>query len=200
MKTSIKPHSCCRYKQGPIDGILKIMRENKLSANDVDTVTVGILKAGFPIVAQPEELKLNPRTVVDAQFSMPFGAAVALLYGKATLEEYTRKAFRSPEVNDMMARVRCIEVPELEKDFPEKWPALVIIKTTRGQEFTVKIDYPKGDPENPLSKDELIQKFKGLTKPVFSAERRDHIIDMVQTVETINSLKALSKLLLKNKI
>ena len=130
---------------------------------------------------------------------MPFGAAVALLYGKATLEEYTREAFRSPQVNDMMGRVRCIEVPELEKDFPKKWPALVIIKTTRGQEFTVKIDYPKGDPENPLSQDELIQKFKGLTQAVFSAERRDRIIDMVQAVETINSLKALSELLLKDK-
>ena len=89
MRTSIKPHACCRYKQGPIDGILKIMREQRLQAADVETVALGVLRAGFALVADPPELKCAPRSIVDAQFSMPFGAAVAHAVREGLLEQYT---------------------------------------------------------------------------------------------------------------
>jgi 2-methylcitrate dehydratase PrpD len=104
MRTSIKPHSCCRYKQGPIDGILEIMRQHRLKASDVQEVKLGILKAGFPIVAEPRELKVNPKSVVDAQFSMPFGAAAALLYGRASLNEYTPEKLKSRDVRPVLLR------------------------------------------------------------------------------------------------
>ena len=102
LNTSIKPHACCRYNQGPIDGILKIMRENNLNASQIEKVTLGILKAGFAIVAEPQEQKSNPKSVVDAQFSMPFGAAVAILNGKATLDEYTMENVNSATVKELM--------------------------------------------------------------------------------------------------
>ena len=198
MKTSIKPHSCCRYKQGPIDGILKIMNENRLKSSDIEKVTLGILKAGFPIVSQPEDLKYNPKTIVDAQFSMPFGAAVAILYGKASLEEYTLENISSPRVKQVMSRISCVEDEELEKEFPKKWPASVTIFTKDGKQYSVRIDYPKGDPENPLSWEELIGKFKEMTLPVFSSERANKIIDRVRSLEQENDLSSFSRLLLRN--
>ena len=198
MKTSIKPHACCRYKQGSIDGILKIMRENNLSPAEVESVTLGILKTGFPIVARPKEIKLNPKTIVDAQFSMPFGAAVAILYGKASLEEYTLEKMRSPEVQKVMARIHCVTFEELDKEYPRKWPALVTIKTVAGKEFLAKVDYPKGDPENPLSPDEWIQKFIDLTEPVFSAEKRKYLVEKVLALEKEDSLGDIFRQLLKN--
>ena len=129
MRTSIKPHACCRYKQGPIDGILEIMNKHRLKASDIQEVSLGILKAGFPIVADPEEHKYNPKSVVDAQFSMPFGAAVAVLYGRASLNEYTQEKVESSEVREMMRRIHCVKDPELDKDFPKRWPASVTILT-----------------------------------------------------------------------
>ncbi|MFC1798697.1 MmgE/PrpD family protein [Thermodesulfobacteriota bacterium] len=197
LATSIKPYACCRYKQGPIDGIIQIMQENQLTPDDVDSVILAVLKAGFALVVQPEELKQNPRSIVDAQFSMPFGAAVAILYGKATLEEYTLDKIRSPEVKNMMRRIRCVEDDEIEKDFPKKWPARATIKTTDGKKFETKIDYPKGDPENSLSWDELIQKFKGLVQPVFSKEQIDRIIDRVLSLEKIDRFDEFSAVLIK---
>ena len=197
METSIKPHACCRYKQGPIDGILKIVRENDLKAPDIAKVTLGILKAGFPIVAQPEELKRNPRTIVDAQFSMPFGAALAIIYGRASLEEYTQENVSSPQVREMMERVFCVEDPELEKEFPKKWPASVEILTTKEDRHVTKIDYPNGDPENPLSWDELIKKFETLVAPIFSSKRVKEIIGRVQRLEKEDNLDSFAALLLK---
>jgi 2-methylcitrate dehydratase PrpD len=196
-KTSIKPHACCRYKQGPIDGILEIMQRNHLQPSNIERVTLGILKTGFPIIVQPEEQKYNPKSVVDAQFSMPFGAAVAILYGRASLNEYTIKNVNSHEVKEMMDRVQCVKYPELEKDFPKKWPATVTITKKDGQKFTVRIEYPKGDPENPLSWDELIDKFKDLVSSIFSDDTSDKIVDRVRALEDENDLNGLSKLLSK---
>ena len=123
----------------------KILRENRLKAADVETVTLGILKAGFALVAEPEELKRNPASVVDAQFSMPFGAAVALLHGKATLDEYTLENVKSARVKELMDRIHCIEDPELDKEYPQKWPASVSLTAKAGRQFSIRIDYPKGE-------------------------------------------------------
>ena len=188
MRTSIKPHACCRYKQGPIDGILKIMRENRLKAADIETVNLGILKAGMTIVARPEELKSNPQSIVDAQFSMPFGAAVAILYGQASLDEYSLQNIQSAQIKAMMDRIHCAEDPDLETEFPRKWPASVTIGIKDGPEYRTRIEYPKGDPENPLTWDELIAKFKNLMAPVFPDEKQNTIVTRVKTLEQSETL------------
>ena len=198
MRTSIKPHACCRYKQGPIDGILQIMRDNELSASDIENVTVSVLKAGVALVAEPEDIKYNPKSIVDAQFSMPFGAAVAILNGKATLDEYTEQNLNSPLVKEMMAKISCIEDPEIEREFPKKWPAVAKIKTTTGQQYAATVDYPKGDPENPFSWEELIAKFQNLISPVFSETRQNQLIETIRSLEHTQDILELSRLLVKD--
>jgi len=195
MKTSIKPHSCCRYIQAPIDGILKIVRENGIKADDVEKVTLGILKTAFPIIVEPKETKLSPRSVVDAQFSMAFGAAVATIYGKATLEEYVQDNVASAAVKAFMKKVECVEDPQLDKDFPKKWPATVAIKTKDGKSYRASIEHPKGDPENPLSWDELIGKFQNLTVPVYSERKRKEIVSRVKNLEKEDSISSFTGLL-----
>jgi 2-methylcitrate dehydratase PrpD len=194
MKTSIKPHACCRYKQGPIDGILSIIRENNLKPEEVKQVTLGILKAGFPIVAEPKELKYNPKTLVDAQFSMPFGAAVAILYGRASLSEYTQENIESARIKEMMGRVSCVEDLELEIVFPRQWPASVELVTEDGRRYSIRIDHPKGDPENPLAWEELLSKFDDLTSSIYPAERRKEIVTRVQALEQAQSMREFCQL------
>jgi 2-methylcitrate dehydratase PrpD len=200
LHTSIKPHACCRYKQGPIDGILKIMRENNIDASQIEKVTLGILKAGFALVAEPETQKSNPKSVVDAQFSMPFGAAVAILNAKATLDEYTLENVNSARVKELMDKISCVKDPELEKEFPKKWPAAVTLQTKDGKTYSTRIDFPKGDPENPLTWDELIDKFRNLIAPVFFEARQNEIIDRIRSLEQEEDLKAFSRLLLKDEV
>ncbi len=197
MRTSIKPHACCRYKQGPIDGVLEIMKRHRLKASDIQEVKVGVLKAGYPIVAEPQELKYNPKSVVDAQFSMPFGAAVAVLFGRASLNEYTQEKVESSEVREMMGRISCAQDPDLDKVFPNQWPASVSIATKAGEVFKAHIDYPKGDPENPLTWEQLIQKFNDLTAPVFEESVRVQIVDLVRNLEAEGDPERLTKLLAK---
>jgi 2-methylcitrate dehydratase PrpD len=195
MKASIKTHACCRYKQGPIDCILKIVTENQLKADDIEKVVVVILKAGFALVAEPRDLKIAPKTIVDAQFSMPFGGAVAILCGRAFLDEYCLENITSPRVKELMERFECILDPEVEVDFPRMWPAKVDIITRDGKTYHARLDFPKGDPENPLSWDELIEKFHCLTAGVFPEEKRQRIVADVRSLERAENVARIMDLL-----
>jgi 2-methylcitrate dehydratase PrpD len=82
-----------------------------------------------------------------------------------------------------MQRFECVHDAEIEPEFPRKWPAKVEILTKAGQRFTARMDFPKGDPENPLSWDELIDKFHRLTAGVFPKGQRQRLIAHVRKLE-----------------
>ena len=191
-KVSIKPHACCRYNQGPIDCVLQIMREHTLKPDQVKEITVGILKAGFGVVAAPAEEKRAPKSVVAAQFSMPYAAAIALLHGRASLNEYTEEMLDIPQLKEMMSRVRCVEDDALEADYPRKWPAWVEVVTTDGGTLRAEIQYPKGDPGNPLSWEELEGKFRALTEPVISSQKQEQIISAVRGLDDMDDVRELA--------
>lgn len=194
LKSSIKPHACCRYKQGPLDLVLSIVKEHDLSPSDITKVNVHLVQTALPIVAEPQEEKRNPSSAVDAQFSMHFGVAVAVLYRKTLLEQYEDHVTQLPEVKDLMNRVVCFRDEELEKDFPRKWPARVVIETGKGT-FSKGIEYPKGEPENPLSWEEMIEKFKYVSAPVYNTYQQEKVVDSIRNLETYSKVKDLSALL-----
>jgi 2-methylcitrate dehydratase PrpD len=199
LHTSVKPHGCCRYMQPPIDAVLKIVKENDLLPEKVEKIRVGILRAGARLVAEPLEEKYSPQSIVDAQFSMPFGAAVAVLYRKAGLGEFHLSKIRSDGVKRMMRRVECVTDPDLEKTFPKQWCATAEIFTKDGQRHFTRVEYCKGDPENPLSWDELIEKFHDLSSRFMTKERRLKIVDQVRGLEKISNLQKWSPLLFRNR-
>jgi 2-methylcitrate dehydratase PrpD len=199
LRTSVKPHACCRYMQPPIDGILKIVKENNLKPDQVEKVRVGILKAGAHLIAEPAEKKYSPQSVVDAQFSMPFGGAVAILRRRAGLEEFQSSVIRSEEVKRMMKRVEYRVDPDLDRTFPKQWCATTEVSTKDGKRYFTKIEYCKGDPENPLSWEELIEKFNDLSNRFWTKEQRIKVVEQVRNLEKIRDLQGWSSLLLRNR-
>ncbi|WP_167577633.1 MmgE/PrpD family protein [Ammoniphilus sp. YIM 78166] len=193
MGTSIKAHACCRYKQGPMDLIIDIVKANQLRPEDIEQVHVYLVQTALPIVCEPVEGKRNPQSSVDAQFSMPYGAAVAILYQKTLLEAYDQGTVDAPQVKEMMQKVYCHHDPTLDLEFPKKWPARVEIVSTKGT-FVGSIEYPKGDPENPLSWDELIAKFNYVTEPVYSKSQQDEIVHAVQNLERYEDVGQITRL------
>lgn len=161
-------------------------------------VKIGLLRAGAPLIAEPKENKYNPQSIVDAQFSMPFGAAVALLYRRAGLNEFHPSKIRSEEVRQMMKQVDCFVDLDLDRTFPKQWGATAEILTKDGKRYFTKIEYPKGDPENPLSWEEMIEKFHDLGRRVLTRGRRSKIVDQVRRLEEIRDFHKWSPLLLRN--
>jgi 2-methylcitrate dehydratase PrpD len=162
MRTSVKPHACCRYVQGPIDAALALRAAHAIEPAAVERVEVGMLAAGIPIVCEPAAAKRRPASVVDAQFSLPFGIAVALARGAASPAEFAPTVLVDPVVGDLMARVAGVPDPALDAAFPRTWPTWVRIVLRDGRRLEARVEHPRGDPENFLGPAELEAKFRAL--------------------------------------
>jgi 2-methylcitrate dehydratase PrpD len=162
MRTSIKPHACCRYMQGPIDAVLALRAEHRLDPREIDRVEVGMLGAGFPIVCEPEAAKRRPASVVDAQFSLPFGIAVALVRGAASPDEFVPSTLEDAEIRTLMERVVAVRDAGLDARYPRAWPCWVRIAFRGGRRVEASVDHPRGDPENFPTPDDLDRKFRRL--------------------------------------
>ena len=194
-RTSVKPHACCRYNQGPIDCLLEIGKSNDFQAMDIEEVKIGVLSQGMRLVAEPVEAKRNPKSVVDMQFSMPFAAAVALSYGSASLNEYAIGIPDRPEVRHIMDRVQCVTDPKLDAQTPKLFPAWAEVRTSNGRTMRSELTYPKGDPENPVTCDEMRSKFNLLSAPVISSQRQQEIISAIDSLEQMDDVRQLGSLL-----
>jgi 2-methylcitrate dehydratase PrpD len=179
LRTSIKPHACCRYMQAPIDGLIELAIEHDIYPEQVARVEIAVLEAGWPLVCEPQKRKYAPANVVDAQFSMPYGAAAALTNRAAGLDQFAADRFDSPQIKSLMAKVVLQKDIRIEKNFPEEWPAIVQVHLKDGKHFEKYVRFPKGDPENPLTWQELSAKFLSLATRVFPKSRSEQIINSI---------------------
>ncbi|MDH3877231.1 MAG: MmgE/PrpD family protein [Desulfobacterales bacterium] len=197
LQTSVKVHACCRYMHSPIDAVLKIVKENNLRPEQVKKIKIGVLRAGAHLIAEPIESKYKPQSIVDAQFSMPFGAASALLYGRAGLKEFQPSMILSRPVRETMRKVECIVDPELDRTFPKQWRATAEILTEDEKRYSTMVEYPRGDPENPLSWDEMKERFHELAGQIIKKDQRLKIVEAVEKLDGVKDMRRWSWQLLR---
>ncbi len=195
LDTGLKLHACCRYNQSAIDACLEIRKENEGAFENIEKIRVHIFKAAYPLVLEPWEEKMNPKTDVQAQFSLPYTVAVALVKGRVSFDEFNPELLGDPIIRDMMHRVEVIHDPDLDPLFPKSWPTRVIIHTTDNRSFENRVDYPKGDVENPLSWDELVDRFCQNSGSVFDVTRQSRIVEKVNQFEDVENVTALTTLM-----
>src|SRR5712691_18373 len=177
MQVSIKPYACCRYMHGPIDCLLDIMHTYHPDPDHIEVVRCGVLTGGRGLIADPIDQKRQPKNVVEAQFSMPFGAAIALLTGTAGLSVFTNEWLRDSRVYELMQRVECYSSSELDEYYPAEWRASATVRMNDGREFSANVRYALGDPHNPLSWEQLETRFHELVSPVIiDKHEREEII------------------------
>lgn len=194
MDTSIKVHACCRFGAPVADSALDLYRQG-VRARDVNQIVARVSDFTIRVLCTPPEKKFRPVTHVDAQFSLPYTAAVALCKNRAGIYEFKEEALNDREVLDLADKVIWELDPAAEAVYPKAYPATLVATLHNGQTFNAHVDYPKGDPENPASIDEIIGKFHILTQPFFNATRREHIIRALKGIEAIDSITEISDLL-----
>src|SRR6266851_5550476 len=180
MRVSIKPYACCRYKHGLIDCILQLTRQHRVEPGDVARIRLGVLSGGAVLVADPIEQKRAPQSVVDAQFSAPYAAAAALVFGTGGIKAYTPQRLGNSTVRDLMVRTDCYRDPSLDAPYPRQWPAAAEIHLRDGRVLATRIEFATGEPENPVRRDALIDKFISLTTETLDdpAAAADHILTL----------------------
>jgi 2-methylcitrate dehydratase PrpD len=153
-----KPHAVCRWAHPAVDAVLDLTERHALEPAEIERVRV----EGFYEMSRLVEYA--PRTVVGAQFSLPFALALALRYHRVGLEEVSEANLTNPEVLALGRKVEVTVDPELARQFPAKTAARVTLCTSRG-EYRATVEYPRGNPENPMTDDELAAKFRALATP-----------------------------------
>jgi 2-methylcitrate dehydratase PrpD len=194
LEVSVKPFACCRYCQTPIDAVLELVDTHEIDADDVTSIDVGMVSAGIPIVAEPRARKLAPTNPVDAQFSVYYAVAVALRRRGAFIDEFDEPTIHDPAVRDLLPLVHVHADPALDELYPEHWPSTVSITLTSGERFDLLAKSCRGDPDKPLSREELVQKFEALSRASLdpgTARAAADLIDGIDAEENVDGLMAL---------
>jgi 2-methylcitrate dehydratase len=176
----------------PISAVLDLVREHGLDADDVERVRIRSLARAADILADPS--KYDPRSKETADHSLPYVIAVALVDGQVTPRQFEADRIADERVRAQLRKVEVVADPEIEAVFPELQRVVVAIDTTDGRELVRELDYPKGDPRNPLSDDEIVEKFEALAAPVLSPERRQRLIETVWKLEELEQVTELMEL------
>ena len=176
-----KPYASCRHTHAPIDAALRI-RDRAYQADEVDEVIVYTHKMA---INGHDHVRIQGAT--SAKMSIPFSVAVSMVTGKAGMDEFTAAYTEDANVLALTEKIKVEEDPELTALVPNKRAARVLIRLKDGTSKELQIDYPKGEPENPLSEADMEEKFYSLA--VFggkTTQQADEIIAVVRDVE--NSL------------
>jgi len=186
LDVGIKPYPCCRYMHAAIDIILELVKEEDITLQDIDDVTVKIPGPGIDIVGDPTNT--YPQSLVDCQFSMPFGVALAIVNRDTGIESFF-DAIEGDEVSDELKegidKTTVVEADWIERVYPDEWPAEVAI-TTDSNEYNRKTTYAKGEPENPLSWSEIIAKYDELVTPVFGENTARAVRETVTDIDSLS--------------
>lgn len=189
IETGIKPYPCCRYMHPALDGLLDIA--NEITTEAVEAIRVELPRSGVRLTGEGES-KQTPSNFVDCQFSMPFGAALALSQGSAGIEAFlnAQSDLNDPELQRLMTHTTVTSTHRVQSLFPEQWAARVAVQTssTTHERF---VDEARGEPANPLSWEEVEAKFRSLTSAAdWPSPAADAIVTAIQDVEN-QSLDAL---------
>ncbi|MGB7631550.1 MAG: MmgE/PrpD family protein [Candidatus Deferrimicrobium sp.] len=153
-ETSFKFHACCRHIHPSADALLALVRRHRLSAGDIVQVRAHVHQAAIDVLRPVTD----PQTVHQSKFSMGFALALIAHYGRAGLGEFTEAALRDPSVREFLPRVTMVRDEEIDRAYPRRWMGRVEVTTRDGRRFEERVEVPKGDPENTLSRSELEEK------------------------------------------
>jgi 2-methylcitrate dehydratase len=176
----------------PISAVLALVKDHDLHHDDIARVHIQTTARGADILSDPS--KYDPHTRETADHSLPYVIAAAIAERQVTPLQFTPAKIMHPVIREQLTKIIVTADAEIEKVFPALQRVIVRIHTLDGREFMQQLDYPKGDPRNPLTDKEIEEKFEALAEPVMSREARRRAIDGIWNLEKQASVSELMKL------
>jgi 2-methylcitrate dehydratase len=170
----------------PISAVLDIVKSNDLKPEQVEKVQIRSLARAADILSDPS--KYDPQSKETADHSLPYVIAAAIAERQVTPVQFEMKKIMDPTIRAQLKKVEVVADPEIEKVFPALQRVIVNLTTVDGRTFTKQLDYPKGDPRNPLSDAEVEEKFSALAEGVLSAGAQKKLKDAIWNLEKAGSV------------
>jgi len=184
---SFKPYPCCRSTHSSIDASLYLRNVTGVDVGQVEKI---ICKTS------PQHLKLarfhRPKSAYEGKFSIPYCIAAALLRGKVLLGDFTEEKVSDPEAQALLSRVAFLYPEDFNED-PMSLAQEVVVKLSNGAEYSYKVDTPKGDPQNPMTEDELSMKFKDCARLSLPQIEIEKVLEIVSKLESLGNISELMK-------
>jgi 2-methylcitrate dehydratase PrpD len=152
-ETSFKYHASCRHTHPAADALLQVIQQNSLHPNDILRVVTHVHQGAIDVLGPV----VNPVTVHQSKFSMGTVLALAARFGYAGLTEFDGH-FSEADTRAFCDRVEMELDAEVDGAYPQRWIGKVTVHTRDGRVLKGRVDEPKGDPGNTLSRDEISAK------------------------------------------
>jgi len=184
LETSFKFHACCRHTHPAADALLKVVSENGLDIDRITRVTAHVHQGAIDVLGAVDV----PRTVHQAKFSMGTVLGMIALFQRAGMREFDEH-FDDPRVAAFRERVTMVLDPEVDRAYPARWIGKVTVETAGGLVLHGRVDEPRGDPGNTLTRAELEEKasrladYSGAATPAEMAAVFARIRDLSRTDE-----------------
>jgi 2-methylcitrate dehydratase PrpD len=157
LETSFKYHASCRHTHPAADALLSVVQAHDLDIADIAQVTAHVHQGAIDVLGPV----VNPTTVHQSKFSMGTVLGLIAKHRKAGLQEFD-DAPADPDIAAFRSRVTMRLDPEVDGAYPRRWLGKVTVTTRDGQTLHGRIDTPKGDPDNTLSRSEIEDKVRRL--------------------------------------
>ena len=192
VNVAIKPYPCCRGIHPAIDAGLALAIKDNVRKEDIREIVLTVTEAHLSLLCSPEDAKKSPRSPVDAQFSIPWGVASALVGRRLGLDDFTEGAIRNREVLEVTRKMRLVVDDSLSKPGPD--PTRVKVITKDGRIFERIVRTPLGSLDRPMSFEDCAGKFRDCAKSL-DPERVETIIQMAAQLEQLEDIGEMMKLL-----
>jgi 2-methylcitrate dehydratase PrpD len=182
LNLSYKPYPCCRFNHSAIKAALEIRNRLPGGSAEIRRVWCGVNRQAYEAVCTPTAMRKAPATIVQAQFSLPYTVACALVHGSVELEDFTESSLRREAVLACAQRIDAYVDEDIERHWSRSVsPALMRVETDAGAQ-EARVDLPPGDASSPLTREDFDKKFtdclraSGLSWPLdVSAQLRTRI-------------------------
>jgi 2-methylcitrate dehydratase len=156
-----------------ISATLEVVNENNITYDQIESVTITTIARACDILFDPH--KYRPESRETADHSLPYCIAAALVDHQVTTHSFSEEKLNDERIWRVIDRIKGEASTEFEKMFPARQPSRVVVKTTDGREFTGYLEYPRGDPRQPMTMEDLEAKFNALSEKLISEDRQKDI-------------------------
>ena len=187
---SIKLYACCRFTNNFCDCAIDIFNQG-CDITKIKSIHAECNKFTDTKLCRPVDVKRHPINIVNAQFSLFYEIGCGLVYGQVLPKHFTDEAIKDQEISRLCDLITWEINPEFEAVYPSKYPARVTVVMEDGSKYVGEVEYPKGDPEYPATKEEVVGKFLDNAANTIGSVKANRIIELVEDFDKLPNLDEL---------
>ncbi len=168
-----------------VSATLKVLEENAIPLEEIEEVTVTTIARACDILFDPH--KYRPETRETADHSLPYCIAAAIVDRQITTDSFSEEKMKDPRIWEVIDRIKGEASEEFEQMFPEKQPSKVLIRRKDGTFHEAYLEYPKGDPREPMTEEDLDAKFGALAGSLLNTDRQATVKSAIFDCEALGA-------------